>query len=135
MAKQYLRCSLRSFLSSARAIALPVTFMILFVSLTLLISVTYYFSITQINAKTQEFKSAGGEQEMLSFQKVTDFVAWSPGSYQIYDFGDFGGTFNVTPTARVLTLNLTDNHYFDNQVFNGSVGKVSYELVPVRKTG
>jgi len=122
-----------SFLSSRRAIALPVTFLMLFVSLTLLISATYYFSMTRINAKTQELKASGVEQEMLSLEEVTKFVAWSPGSYEIYEFGDFGGKFKVVPTAKSLALNITDNSSFYDVFFNSSVGKAAYEL-PLTET-
>jgi len=119
-----------SLLHSRRAIALPVTFLLLFVSLVLLISATYYFSIIRISAKTQELKVSGAEQEMLSLERVAKFVTWSPGSYEIYEFGDFGGKFKVTPAAKRLMLNLTDNSSFSDVFFNSSVGKISYELSP-----
>ncbi|NIO36669.1 hypothetical protein GTO27_03090, partial [Candidatus Bathyarchaeota archaeon] len=97
-----------NFWSSIGGIALPVTFLMLFVSLILLISATYYFSIIRISAKTQALKASGIEQEMLSLEKVIRFVAWSPGSYEIYEFGDFGAEFRVMPTAKRLVLNLTN---------------------------
>jgi hypothetical protein len=116
--------------SSRRGLAIPVTFLMLFVSLTILISATYYFSISRINAKSQELKAAGVEQEMLSLEKVVRFVAWSPGTYETFEFGDFGGTLKVLPASKALMLNLTDNSSFDEIVFNGSVGKIVYELPP-----
>jgi len=119
-----------SFLSSRRAIALPVTFLMLFVSLTVLISATYYFSISRISARTQELKILGVEQEMVSLEKVVKFVSWSPGSYEIYEFGDYGGKFRVVPTAKRLMLNLTDDSSFHDVFFDSSVGKVVYELTP-----
>jgi len=119
------------FLRSRVAIALPVTFLMLFVSLTLLISATYYFSINRISAKSQALKVSGVEQEMLSVEKVVKFVAWSPGSYEIYEFGDFGGKFKVLPTAKRLVLNITDDSSsFYDVFFNNSIGKVAYELPP-----
>ena len=102
----------------------------LFVSLILLISATYYFSISRISAKTKALKVSGVEQEMLSLEKVVKFVAWSPGSYEIYEFGDFGGEFSVMPTAKRLVLNLTDDSSFYDVFFNSSLGKVVYELPP-----
>jgi len=113
---------------SRRAIALPITFLMLFVSLTLLIAATYYFSMSRISAKTYELQVSGVEQEMLSLDKVVNFVVWSPDSYEIYEFGDFGGGFKVVPTAKRLVLNLTDNSSFHDVFFNSSVGKVVYEL-------
>jgi len=121
---------LMKFISSRGAIALPVTFLMLFVSLTILISVTYYFSINRISAKTQQLKVSGVEQEMLSLEKIAKFVAWSPGSYQVFEFGDFGGKFKVVPTANSLALNITDNSSMSDVFFNSSVGKVAYELPP-----
>src|SRR3990170_2996278 len=124
------KAKLPKFMSSVIAIALPVTFLMLFVSLVILISVTYYFSINRINAKTQELKVSGVEQEMLSLEKIAKFVAWAPGSYEIYEFGDFGGKFKVVPTAKSLALNITDNSSMSDVFFNSSVGKAAYELPP-----
>ncbi len=115
---------------SQKGIALPVTFLMLFVSLIVLITATYYFSITRISAKTLALKTAGVQQEMLSLEKVVKFVSWSPGAYEIYEFGDFGGKFKVMPTERSLILNITDGSAFSNVFFNSSVGRVLYEMAP-----
>ncbi len=128
MGKHKLRRNTQSLLRSLRAIALPVTFLILFVSLVLLVTVTYYFSISRISAKNLELKVSGAEQEMISLEKVIKFVSWSPGSYEIYDFGDFGGKFRVMPVAKRLVLNITDDSAFQDVFFNGSTGKVLYEI-------
>lgn len=124
------RRGLKPLVPSRRGIALPVTFLMLFVSLIILVTATYYFSITRISAKTLALKTIGTEQEMLSFEKVVNFVSWAPGAYEICEFGDFGGEFKVVPTARPLVLNITDNSSFYEVFFNGSVGKVLYELPP-----
>jgi hypothetical protein len=121
---------LKSVVRSRRAIALPVTFLMLFVSLMILITATYYFSVTKISAKTLALKTAGVEQEMLSFEKTIKFVSWSPGAYEIYEFGDFGGRFKAVPTARLLILNVTDDLSFYDVFYNSSIGKVLYELPP-----
>ncbi len=115
---------------SRKAIALPVTFLMLFVSLMVLITATYYFSITKISAKNLALKTAGVEQEMLSFEKTIKFVSWSPGAYEIYEFGDFGGKFKAQPTARSLILNITDNTSFYDVFYSSSIGKALYELPP-----
>ncbi len=122
--------SLKLLVHSRKAIALPVTFLMLFVSLIVLITATYYFSITKISAKTVALKTAGVEQEMLSFEKTIKFVSWSPGAYEIYEFGDFGGEFRALPTARSLVLNITDNTSFYDVFYNSSIGEVLYELPP-----
>jgi hypothetical protein len=124
------RWGLRPLLHSRKAIALPVTFLMLFVSLMILITATYYFSITKISAKTLALKTAGVEQEMLSFEKTIKFVSWSPGAYETYEFGDFGGRFKAMPTAMPLILNITDNTSFYDIFYNSSVGKALYELPP-----
>jgi len=115
-------------LSSCRAIALPVTFLMLFVSMILLISATYYFSITRISAKSLELKTSGVEQEMLSLEKVVKFVTWSPSAYEIYEFGDFGGEFKVMPATKTLVLNVTDGVSFNDVFFSSPIGKVLYEI-------
>jgi hypothetical protein len=119
---------LRKFLKSADAIAIPVTFMILFVSMTLLVTVTYYISITQINSKTQDFKFSCAIQEMTSLEKVINFVAWSPGSYQVHTVEDYGGTLKVLPAEKTLTLTLNGSDGFEDTVFNGSIGMIDYVL-------
>lgn len=115
---------------SRRAMALPITFLMLFTSLVILISATYYFSMSRIALKTSALKGSGAEQEMLSFEKVAKFVSWAPGSYEILDFDDYGGTFRVVPSAKRLVLNITDNASFSNVFFDNAVGKALYELAP-----
>jgi hypothetical protein len=95
-----------------------------------LITATYYFSITKISAKNLALKTAGVEQEMLSFEKTIRSVSWSPGAYEIYELGDFGGKFKALPTARSLILNIADNTSFYDVFYNSSIGKVLYELPP-----
>lgn len=128
MGKQDRRNSLFKFLRSRKAIAIPVTFLMLFVSLTVLVSATYYFSMSKISTKASALKASSAEQEMLSLEKVIKFVMWSPGAHETYEFGDFGGRLKVQPTANRLVLNITDNSSFYDIFFNSSVGKVAYEL-------
>jgi hypothetical protein len=120
----------KAFLSSRKAIALPVTFLMLFVSLLILITATYYFSMLRINAKTLALKTTGVQQEMLSLEETVKFVTWSPGAYRIYEFGDFGGQFKVMPEAMPLVLNITDDLSFYDVFFNNSIGKAYYEVPP-----
>lgn len=124
------RSNPKAFPYSRKAIALPVTFLMLFVSLLILITATYYFSMMRISAKTLALKTTGVEQEMLSLEETVKFVTWSPGSYQIYEFGDFGGQFQVVPEAKQLLLNITDDSSFYDVFFNSSTGKAYYEVPP-----
>jgi hypothetical protein len=110
--------------------AIPVTFLILFVSLVILISATYYFSMSRIALKTSALKVSGAEQEMLSCEKTIRFVSWAPGSYEIIDFDDYGGTFRVMSGARKLALNVTDNASFSDVFFDNPIGEILYELPP-----
>ncbi len=130
MAKHKRTDKTKSIRTCRKAIALPVTFLMLFVSLLILITATYYFSITRISARTLALKTTGVEQEMLSLEKIIKFVSWSPSAYEIHEFDDFGGEFKVVPTAKPLILNITDDSSFNVLVFNSSVGKALYELPP-----
>jgi len=121
--------ALLSLLLSKRAIAIPVTFMILFASLTMIISVTYYLTIAQIKTRSSELKGSAAKQEMLSLKDSIDLVVWSPGSSEVLYFDDCGGKFRVEPHEKILVINLTDNSFHD-VVFNSSIGKAVYELPP-----
>jgi len=114
---------------SKRGMAIPVTFLILFVSLSLIISLTYYLAVSRINSKSQLLKVSAAKQGMLYLEDSIASVAWSPGSSQVYSFDDCGGKLRVEPKAKSLLINLTDSSFYD-VVFNGSVGKVVYELPP-----
>lgn len=127
MRRNKLRRSYLSLWESQRGIAVPVTFLMLFVSLTLIISATYYFAVTKINSSSQGLKVSAAKQRMLSLVDTIQSIAWSPGSYEISEFEDLGGNFKVYPTAKRLVMNLTDNSFYD-VFFNNSIGKVVYEL-------
>jgi hypothetical protein len=117
------------FLLSKKGMAIPVTFLILFVSLSFVISLTYYFAVSKINNRSQLLKVSAAKQNMLYLEDSVASVAWSSGSSQVYSFDDCGGEFRVEPEAKSLLINLTDNSFYDI-VFNGSLGKAVYELPP-----
>ena len=117
------------FLLSKKGIAIPVTFLILFVSLSFVISLTYYFAVSKINNRSQLLKVSAAKQNMLYLEDSVASVAWSSGSSQAYSFDDCGGKLRVEPEAKSLLINLTGNSFYD-VVFNGSVGKAVYELPP-----
>jgi hypothetical protein len=114
---------------SKRGMAIPVTFLILFVSLSLIISLTYSLAVSRINSKSQLLKVSAAKQGMLYLEESIASVAWSPGSSQVYSFDDCGGKLRVEPEAKSLLINLTDNSFYD-VVFNTSVGKTVYEMPP-----
>jgi hypothetical protein len=100
----------------------------LFVSLTLIISATYYVSVTKIEARGRILNIAVAKQNMLYLADAVDSATWSPGSSRVYTFEDSGGTFKTYPTAESLVVNVTDNTTFHAVVFNSSVGKAVHEL-------
>lgn len=127
MQSKKVKVALRFFLSK-RATALPVSFLMLFVSLTMIVSATYYVSVTKIQARGQLLNISVAKQSMLSFEDSIDSVTWSPGTTSVYHFEDSGGTFKTFPAEKSLLINVTDNMAFFATVFNSSVGKAVYEL-------
>lgn len=117
------------FPKSKRGIAIPVTFLMLFASLTIVVTATYYFAVSKINTKSQDLKVSNAKQNMLWLETTVQSVVWSPGSYEIYAFSDCGGKLRVEPTAKRLMMNLTDASFHD-VFFNSSIGRVVYELPP-----
>jgi len=101
----------------------------LFVSLTVVISVTYYFAVIRINTKSQDLKVSAAKQGMLSLADAVQSIAWSPGSYEISEFNDFGGKLKVEPAAKRLLMNLTGDSFYD-VFFDSPIGRVGYELPP-----
>jgi hypothetical protein len=57
-------------------------------------------------------------------------VAWSFGASEVVYMDDCGGTFKTEPTAKTLTINLTDGQTLNAVVFNSPVGKAHYQLEP-----
>ncbi len=100
----------------------------LFVSLTIIVSATYYVSVTKIQAKGRILNVAVAKQNMLSFEDSIGLAKWSPGTSSICHFEDSGGMFKTYPTAKTLLVNVTDNSTFYTVVFNSSVGKAVFEL-------
>ena len=113
---------------SKRAAALPVSFLMLFVSLTIIVSATYYVSVAKIQARGQLLNIAVAKQNMLSLENSIEFTKWSPGTSSVYHFEDSGGIFKTYPAAKSLLVNITDNNTFYTVVFNSNVGKAVYEL-------
>ncbi len=118
-----------TFWLSKKGMAIPVTFLILFVSLSFIISLTYYFAVSRVNSRSQLLKVSAAKQNMFSLENSIASVAWSPGSSKVHSFDDYGGNFVVEPEAKSLLINVTDNSFYD-VVFNSSVGKAVYELPP-----
>jgi len=100
----------------------------LFVSLTIIVSATYYVSVTKIQARGQLLNISVAKQNMLYFEDSIGFTKWAPGTSSVYHFEDSGGIFKTIPTTKSLLVNITDNDTFHTIAFNSSIGKAVYEL-------
>jgi hypothetical protein len=113
---------------SRRALAIPATFMILFVSMLGVVSITYYFAIEKVNTRSTALKVSTAKQDMLSFDETLRSTLWQPGSARTFEFADSGGQVNVEPSANSLIINVTDNRDVAATIFNEAIGQVVYEL-------
>lgn len=118
------------FLRSKRALAIPVTYLILFASLIAIISVTYSFAVVKISARGALLKASVAKQNMQVLDNAVRSVVWSSGASKVVYMDDCGGVFQVQPTAKNLVINFTDKQSFYDVVFNSSIGKVFYKLEP-----
>ena len=128
MCRKHFEKQLRKFLKSKKALAIPVTYLILFASLIAIISVTYSFAVVKISARGSLLKASVAKQNMQVLDDAVRSVAWSLGASKVVYIDDCGGTFQTNPTARNLVINLTDEQSFYDVVFDSSVGKAFYEL-------
>lgn len=113
---------------SRKAIAIPATFLILFISMLSIISITYYFAIEKVNTRSTSLKIATAKQDMLSFDETLLAVLWQPSSARTFEFSDSGGEVNVQPSANSLIINVADNSEVAATIFNETIGQVMYEL-------
>jgi hypothetical protein len=122
-----LKKNLRKFWCQTKALAIPMTFLILLVSMLCMISVTYYFAVGKVNDRTTALKISTAKQEMLTFSQDTVPLLWQPGSACTFEFSDSGGKLNVQPNNNTLTVNVTGPSV-SSVLFNETVGQVTYEL-------
>ena len=120
--------NLNKWCRSRRALAIPATFLILFVSMLGIVSITYYFAIEKVNTRSTALKITTAKQDMQSFDETLRSTLWQPGSARTFEFSDSGGEVNVQPSANSLIINVTDNQNIAATVFNETIGQVMYEL-------
>lgn len=113
---------------SKAALAIPATFLILFVSTLGLISITYYFAVEKVNARSQTLKMATAKQDFVSLDENLMAVLWQPGSARTVAIADSGGQLHVQPSDNSLTIGISDNRDINETIFNASIGQVTYEL-------
>lgn len=118
----------KRFIKSKRALALPVTFLILLVSTLAIITVAYYFAVANINTQSKNLKVSTAQQDFLNLDNSILSTLGQPGSSSTIRLSDSGGTTNIEPGSNLLTVNVNDNSGIDETIFNSPVGQVSYEL-------
>jgi len=119
---------LRGIIGSKCALALPVTFLILFVSTLGIISVTYYFSLQRINTQDQALRASTAKQSFQSLDDAILSTLGQPGSSVTFDLADSGGLTEIQPTGNILTIRVNDSMGIGETVFNSSIGEITYEL-------
>jgi hypothetical protein len=122
-----LKQKIKNFRVSKRAIAIPMTFLMLFFSLFAIISVTYYFAVSKVNANSKVLNVATAKQNMKVLEQTLQYVIWQSGSSKSCEVNDSGGTLITAPSSNLLSINVTDG-VFSEVVFNSSIGGVIYEM-------
>jgi hypothetical protein len=122
------KLSVLRFARSKKALALPITYMILFVSTLLLISVTYVIAIDQLNTQKQPLQELTAQQDMTTLADNVLSIASQPGSACTQSFRDSGGQLNVSPLTGNLMVAVTDNNTVNTIVYNQTTGHVAYNL-------
>jgi len=114
--------------ASKKALAIPVTYLILFFSLIIIVSLTYSLAVARISAKGSSLKTSVAKQNMLILDDAVYSVAWSFGASKVVYMEDCGCLFQTQVTAKNLLLNLTDETSFFSIIFNSPLGKAFYRL-------
>lgn len=118
----------RKFARSRHALALPVTFLILLVSTLAIISVTYYFSVQNLETQSAGLKVSTAQQNFQTLNNVILSTIGQPGSSGTVDLSDSGGSTNFQPTGNILTISINDSLGIAQTIFNSSVGQIVYDL-------
>jgi hypothetical protein len=133
--KEQERCNLtlrlprkKRLLQSKLALALPVTFLILFVTSLGIVSITYYISVQKISTQNQMIKIETAKQNFIELNEKVLATIWQPGSSATLELKDAGGTTKIQPTAASLTIEISDANTIEQTIYNGTVGKLIYEL-------
>lgn len=119
---------LRKLYRSTKALAIPLTFLILLVSMICMISVTYYFAVDKVNSRSTMLKVSTAKQEMLAFSEGMVPVLWQPGQACTFEFSDSGGKLCVQPNNNTLTVTVSDSQSISGTIFSQTIGQVTYQL-------
>ncbi len=93
---------------SRLAVALPVTFLILFVTSLGLVSATYYFSIQKIGSESQIIKIVTAKADFISLNDKILSTIWNPGSSSTINIKDSGGLTRIQPESNQLQISVDD---------------------------
>ncbi|MEM3458821.1 MAG: hypothetical protein QXN36_08060 [Candidatus Bathyarchaeia archaeon] len=118
----------KKLIHSKKALAVPVTYLILFVSLMAVISATYSYAVVKIGSRAASLKAFVAKQNMQALDNAVRSVAWGFGASEVVYMDECGGVFRTEPVSKSLVLNFTDEQTFYDVVFNSSVGEASYQL-------
>ena len=81
----------RRLFHSRVALALPVTFLILFVSTLAIIAATYTFAVERVNSQGQTLKVSNAKENFQSLDEVILSTLWQPGSAGTIELADCDG--------------------------------------------
>jgi hypothetical protein len=118
----------KKFACNKYAMALPVTFLILFVSTLSIVSFTYYFSVEKVNSQGQTLKVSTSKESLISLNEEIISTLGQPGSSTTFDLSDSGGLLKIQPNSNVLTLSINCNAEIQETIFNTSISKITYQL-------
>jgi hypothetical protein len=119
---------IRQFLHTKLALALPVTFLILFVTSLGIVSVTYYISVQKIGSQSQFLQVENAKQNFRSLDGKVLSTMWHPGSSATIELYDAGGLTKIRPLANTLTIEINDSSTIEETIYNASIGDVVCEL-------
>jgi hypothetical protein len=117
-------------LRCTKALTIPVTYLILFVSLIVVISATYSFAVVKITARGALVRASVAKENLLLLDGTIRRIAWSCGSSETATMENGGGILRVTPNQARLMINITDEQTLNELILNANVGRISYELQP-----
>jgi hypothetical protein len=126
--KKPVRRKTRRFSRSETGLAIPITFLVLFVSMLSITSIAYYYAIEKVNARSRFLKVSMAKQTMSDLDERILSILWLSSSSRTLDFDDYGGTLNVQPSTNRLVISVSDSNEISETLFNSTVGQVAYEL-------
>ncbi len=113
---------------SKKGLALPMTFLILFVTTLGLISATYFLAIERVNTRSQTLKIISAKQDLQSLDQNIMSVVWQQGSARAMEILDSSGKLNVEPNNGSASIAITDFRDINQTIYNQTTGQIRYEL-------